>query len=122
MAYRPKYMKKRPRSKSWIRRAGKFFDFAFQWFPVWASPALALAAALSFLAGDIIIMAGAITCFFCAIVSSVLLAQADTLEQKRKSAKTQKSRSAKRCGISYDNSSHDSISIHDPVKGATALL
>ena len=106
MAYRPKYAKKRPRSKSWIRRAGKFFDFAFQWFPVWASPALALAAALSLLAGNIIIMAGALTCFFCAIVSPVLLAQADTLERKRE--ETQKSRSAKRRGVPYDDSSHGS--------------
>lgn len=108
MAYRPKYMKKRPPGKSWVRRAEKFFDFAFQWFPVWASPALALAAALSFLAGDIIIMAGALTCFFCAIVSSVLLAQADTLEQKHKSAKTQKSRSALHRGVPYDGSSQGS--------------
>lgn len=108
MAYRPKYMKKRPRSKSWIRRAGKFFDFAFQWFPVWASPALALAAALSLLAGNIIIMAGALTCFFCAIVSSVLLAQADTLEQKRENTETRKRRSVLRCGAPYDDSSHGS--------------
>lgn len=81
MRKKPKYLK-RPAKRFALKQClSVFFQTAFDWFPLWSAPVLALAAWISLASGNIIIMAGAITCFFSAVVSSVLLMQAVRAER-----------------------------------------
>lgn len=94
--YRPRYLKKRHPRLARRKALDRFLKKSLRWFPVWASPLLALAAAVSLLAGDIVVMAGAVTCFFCAVVSSVLLVQAERLAASDKIKRLEGSRKEQR--------------------------